>query len=66
MNREVHVRFWESEGAQFPLATHPLSRAVGRRQHGHAAGHPHDVSEHDDSRRAGDQLRLQRAAKGQA
>lgn len=27
MNREVHVRFWESAGVRFPCATHlPLNR----------------------------------------
>ena len=30
MNREVHVRFWESAGVQFPRATHlPLHRQEG-------------------------------------
>ena len=26
MNREIHVRFWEGLGVQFPRATHFLGR----------------------------------------
>ena len=28
MSGDAHVRFWESEGAQVPLATHPFGNPV--------------------------------------
>jgi retron-type reverse transcriptase len=33
MSREVHVRFCESLGVQFPGATHPYGFRPGRSQH---------------------------------
>ena len=30
MNREIHVRFWESLGVQFPRATHSRVTASSR------------------------------------
>ena len=32
MSGDAHVRFWESEGAQFTLATHPLTTGCGSRR----------------------------------
>ena len=33
MNREIHVRFWESLGVRFPRATHfTLAKRVFRQQ----------------------------------
>ena len=29
MNREIHVRFWESLGVQFPWATHSATNESG-------------------------------------